>query len=79
MKLDPDFSGPKPPRWFSAKTTLVKSKSTNYRTLESTPIAIDLIYGLVNVRTDGKTILCATMLESGKAFDKKLFLAGVDA
>ena len=79
VKLDPDFSGPKPPRWFSAKTTLVKSKSTNYRTLESTPIAIDLIYGLVNVRTDGKTILCATMLESGKAFDKKLFLAGVDA
>lgn len=79
VKLDPDFSGPRPPRWFSARTTLVKSRGTSYRQLSKTPIAVDLIYGLVNVRTDGETILCATMLESGKEFDKKLFMAGVNA
>lgn len=45
--------------------------------LEDTPLVTDVIYGLVNVRTDGETILCATMLESGKAFDTKMFQAGV--
>ena len=42
------------------------------------PIATDLVYGLVNIRTDGETILCATMEESGGEFDTKLFQAGVD-
>ncbi|MEL7498259.1 MAG: hypothetical protein AAFN77_11655 [Planctomycetota bacterium] len=78
VKLDPDFSGPQDERWYSAKTTLIKSKNTRYRPLKTTPIAIDLIYGLVNVRTDGKKILCATMKESGNSFDCRMFKAGVE-
>ncbi|MEL7449464.1 MAG: hypothetical protein AAFN78_09660, partial [Pseudomonadota bacterium] len=78
VKLDPDFSGPQEERWFSAKKTKIKSSSTRYRKLDTTPIATDLVYGLVNVRTDGNTILCATMEESGGDFDTKLFKAGVD-
>lgn len=38
-----------------------------------------LIYGLVNVRTDGVHILCATMEEKGNDFDVKVFQAGVEA
>ena len=78
VKLDPDSSGPLPARWYSAKTTQIKSKSTKYRVLKTTPIATNLVYGLVNVRTDGKMVLCATMTESGSTFDRKLFKAGVD-
>lgn len=78
VKLDPDFSGPRPERWYSAKTTKIKTQSTNYRLLKNVPICTDLIYGLVNVRTDGKTILCATMLETGNSFDTKMFKAGLD-
>jgi hypothetical protein len=33
---------------------------------------------LVNIRTDGQLILCATMLEKGNDFDVKIFRAGVD-
>ena len=44
-----------------------------YRKLTKTPIVTDLIYGLVNVRTDGRRIICATMMESGKDFDIKTF------
>ena len=54
----------------------VKSKSTSYKDLDRTPIATDLIYGLVNVRTDGEKIMCATMEEKGKDFDLKVFKAG---
>jgi hypothetical protein len=32
----------------------------------------DLVYGLVNVRTDGKEILCATLEEKGDDFDVKV-------
>ncbi len=78
VKLDPDFSGELEARSYSAKTTKVKSKEISYRTLAKTPICTDLIYGLVNVRTDGRTILCGTMLESGDRFDTKMFKAGVD-
>jgi hypothetical protein len=47
--------------------------------LERTPFSTDLVYGLVNVRTDGVHILCATMEEQGTDFDVKVFKAGVDA
>ncbi len=51
----------------------------NYRRLSWLPMATDLVYGLVNVRTDGQRILCATMKEGSSDFDLQVFLAGVDA
>ena len=78
VKLDPDGSGPANERWYSAKKTQIKTSNTKYRPLQHTPIATDLVYGLINVRTDGEKILCATMKESGDSFDKKMFMAGVD-
>lgn len=60
----------------AASKAAVKSSSSSYEDLEHTPIATDLIYGLVNVRTDGKKIMCATMEEKGQDFDLKVFKAG---
>jgi hypothetical protein len=48
------------------------------RWLAYCPVATKFVYGLVNVRSDGQRILCATMLEKGSDFDVKVFLAGVD-
>jgi hypothetical protein len=50
-----------------------------YRPLSWLPIAKDLVYGLVNVRSDGRRILCATMKEGSSDFDLQVFQAGVDA
>jgi len=50
----------------------------NYRRLSWLPMATDLVYGLVNVRTDGQRILCATMKEGSSDFDLQVFQAGVD-
>ena len=47
--------------------------------LEWLPLSTDLIYGLVNVRTDGRHVLCATMLERSSSFDVAIFQAGVSA
>lgn len=44
--------------------------------LEHLPVSTDLVYGLVNVRTDGEHVLCATMEEQGHEFDVKVFRAG---
>jgi hypothetical protein len=49
------------------------------RSLGRTPVAADLVYGLVNVRTDGQHVLCATLEEAGTEFDVKVFRAGVNA
>lgn len=46
--------------------------------LAETPISTDLIYGLINVRTDGKRMVCAYMEEQGKDFDIKAFRGGVE-
>lgn len=54
------------------------NSGSKYRPLERTPISTDLIYGLVNVRTDGDRILCATMREQGDEFDIQVFRAGVE-
>ena len=48
------------------------------RSLGRTPVAADLVYGLVNVRTDGQHVLCATLEEAGSEFDVKVFRAGVN-
>ncbi len=50
----------------------------SYRRLSWLPMATDLVYGLVNVRTDGERILCATMKEGSSDFDLQVFQAGVD-
>ena len=50
-----------------------------YRRLSWLPMATDLVYGLVNVRSDGRRILCATMKEGSSDFDLQVFLAGADA
>jgi hypothetical protein len=42
------------------------------------PIATDLVYGLINVRTDGTRVLCAYMKEQSADFDIKVFRAGVE-
>jgi hypothetical protein len=47
------------------------------RPLDLTPLGVDLVYGLVNVRTDGSDILLATLEESGTDFDMRVLRAGV--
>ena len=50
-----------------------------YRRLSWLPMATDLVYCLVNVRSDGQRILCATMKEGSSDFDLQVFQAGVEA
>ena len=50
-----------------------------FHSLAKTSVSSDLVYGLVNVRTDGQHILCGTMIEKGSDFDIKVFRAGLDA
>lgn len=61
-----------------ASQTDIKPDGQRYRPLDRTPISTDLVYGLVNVRTDGERVLCATMLESGNEFNIQVFNAGVE-
>lgn len=56
---------------------LPDEKKAEFKRLSRTPLSTNLIYGLVNVRTDGKSILCATLEEQGNDFDVKVFRAGV--
>ena len=58
---------------------LPAGRTARYEPLERLPISTDLVYGLVNVRTDGKSILCATMEEKGNDFDVKVIRAAVEA
>jgi beta-lactamase superfamily II metal-dependent hydrolase len=51
-------------------------KEDRPRPLARAALAVDLVYGLVNVRTDGKTILLATLEEKGSEFDIRVFQAG---
>jgi beta-lactamase superfamily II metal-dependent hydrolase len=61
----------------NASVRLGKAKPPD-RFLDRTPVAADLVYGLVNVRTDGNHVLCATLEEKGTEFDVKVFRAGVN-
>ncbi len=81
VQVDLDGEGGDEPREVKPEDTRVKAKAPRaaYRALTETPLATDLVYGLVNVRTDGTHILCATMVENGLDFDVKVFKAGVDA
>jgi beta-lactamase superfamily II metal-dependent hydrolase len=48
---------------------------TRTRSMGRTQVVAGQVYGLVNVRTDGKTILCATMNESDATWQVKAFPA----
>jgi beta-lactamase superfamily II metal-dependent hydrolase len=67
-------------RVFAADGLKVKSteEHAEYRDFSYTPISTELIYGLVNVRTDGRHILCGTLEEKTQDFDIKVFLAGMN-
>jgi len=69
-----------PMRTVNPADTQIKAQESGakFRRLERTPFSTDLVYGLVNVRTDGVHILCATMEEQGTDFDVQVFKA-VDA
>jgi beta-lactamase superfamily II metal-dependent hydrolase len=58
-----------------ARERLVFGSRTHRKTLAQAKIVGRLIYGLVNVRTDGRTILCATMNEGDGGWSIKTFKA----
>ena len=60
----------------AGRATVKVTSETAYRQMADSPVATDMIYGLVNVRTDGKRILCATRNERNTTFDVKAFAAG---
>lgn len=78
VKVD-DETGSTTKTVLPSKTSVLTGDSVKYRPIKYTPLATDLVYGLVNVRTDGQRILCATMEEKGNDFDIKIFKAGVNA
>jgi beta-lactamase superfamily II metal-dependent hydrolase len=55
-----------------------KEKKARFEPLREMPIATDLIYGLINVRTDGKRVMCGYMKEASDDFDLQIFRAGVE-
>ena len=75
VRLDGEDTEPIPPTDVEVR---LPSEAPRFEPLERKPISSDLIYGLVNIRTDGEHILCATLLESGNDFDCKVIQAGVD-
>jgi beta-lactamase superfamily II metal-dependent hydrolase len=61
----------------SAEIKAAEAKA-RFEPLDNIPIATDLIYGLINVRTDGTRIMCAYMKEQSQDFDVEVFRAGVE-
>ncbi|MEX2283626.1 MAG: MBL fold metallo-hydrolase [Gemmatimonadota bacterium] len=63
-----------------AKNAEIKALETKalFMPLDDIPISTDLIYGLINVRTDGTRVLCAYMKEQSQDFDVEVFRAGVE-
>ena len=55
---------------------VTSSKPSDYKRLGWLPMATDLVYGLVNVRTDGQRILMGYMSEGSSDFDIRVFMAG---
>jgi len=55
---------------------LPQGRDAKLRPLAEFPLATDLVYGLVNVRTDGRHILFATLEEKGNDFDTRILRAG---
>lgn len=65
---------------FSSEAAQIKpeGKKARFEALDRLPLAVDLIYGLINVRTDGERIICAYMKEQSADFDVQKFKAGVE-
>jgi hypothetical protein len=80
LRVDVDRDEQTPPKTFYPHHAEVKAKGSNekYGSMEDTYLSTYLVYGLVNVRTDGQHILCATMEEKGDDFDVVVFQAGRD-
>ena len=76
VRIDDDDDGSTRDPHYRANLAEVRPQGGSYRNLAASPIVTDLIYGLVNIRTDGRTLMLATMKESGDEFDIKTFLAG---
>ena len=53
-------------------------RGASFEPLDEVPISTDLIYGLINIRTDGERVLCGYMEEQGNNFDIQAFKAGVE-
>ncbi len=53
-------------------------RGATFHRLENMPISTDLVYGLINIRTDGTRVLCGYMKESTDDFDLQVFRAGVE-
>lgn len=69
-----------PPRSLAPDRAAIRTSASGlFRPLDEVPVETDLVYGLVNVRTDGVHVLTGTLEESGSDFDVKVFRAGVDA
>lgn len=56
----------------------IRPRNQTYRRAVSLPVSTDLVYGLINTRTDGSRIVCGTLEEIGTEFDFKVLRAGVD-
>jgi hypothetical protein len=56
-----------------AGLAFTSNQKSRRRNLWETLCVTGIIYGLVNVRTDGKKILCATMSETKRAWDYETF------
>ncbi|MDX2507905.1 MAG: MBL fold metallo-hydrolase [Gammaproteobacteria bacterium] len=79
VRVDHDDDDDTRMRSYPMDRAQVRPRNSKYRNFSTTPVATDLVYGLVNVRTDGKNIMIATMEEKGTEFDIKTFVAGVNA
>jgi beta-lactamase superfamily II metal-dependent hydrolase len=71
----PDESDPAKLRDVPAAEAKVRAGAEEPRDFKETPLATGLIYGLVNVRTDGTNILCAIHNEEKHDFDIMVFKA----
>ncbi len=76
VQVDHDGDAHTERRSFAVDQSRIRPSGGTYRRFHNTPLATDLIYGLVNIRTDGKWIMCATLEEAGSEFDVKVFRAG---
>lgn len=73
LLIDKDRKRDTPPEQFWPEQSWLIGGNDLMRRVDRAPFAADLVYGLVNVRTDGKRVLCATMEEKGNEFDIKIF------
>jgi hypothetical protein len=66
--------------WLDAADAEIKAseRDAKFQRLEYTPISTDLIYGMINVRTDGRRVLCGYLKEDGKDFDIEVFDGGAE-